>query len=161
VFILGEIFELSDREASELLDLTPDHFRQLLGRARAQLSAFMQARCGLVDPRNPCRCHTKTRAFVRDGIVDPENLTFLPKVVAGARDLAAHVAPHLGAVAARPLLGPDVLHAANHDGTGAGEPPSAGELLRAQPWFESPDLAAKVVSLLAWPRTQDPRAEPS
>lgn len=35
VFILGELFQLSDREGGELLELSPDHYRQLLTRARA------------------------------------------------------------------------------------------------------------------------------
>jgi RNA polymerase sigma factor (sigma-70 family) len=138
-FILGEIFEVSDREGAELLGVTPDNFRQLLGRARAQLSSFVRNRCGLVDPRNPCRCSHKTRAFVRDGIVEPERLTFLPQIVAEARRLSARVAADLDASAlpapARAL--------------------SIGELLRAQPYFDSPDVAARVMSLLSWPRPGD------
>lgn len=76
VFLLGEILEVSDTIAAELLDLGRDNFRQRLSRAREQLSAFMLGRCGLVNPENPCRCARKTGAFIRDGIVDPKRLQF-------------------------------------------------------------------------------------
>lgn len=76
VFLLGEMFDVSDVIGSEMLEISRDNFRQQLSRARRDLSAFMQDRCGLVDPRNACRCARKTRSFVRDGIVDPERLVF-------------------------------------------------------------------------------------
>lgn len=130
VFILGELFEMSDREGGEILDLAPDHFRQLLSRARSQLTSFMQDRCGLFDPKNPCRCRDKTRAFVRDGIVDPKRLTFRPEILVEARRLSTRIAPDLPAR------------------------PSVSELLRAPPAFESPDLAARVAASFAWPRPE-------
>lgn len=76
VFVLGEVFEVNDTVGSQVLDISKDNFRQLLSRARKDLSAFMQDRCGLVNPRNPCRCARKTRAFVRDGVVDPRQRVF-------------------------------------------------------------------------------------
>jgi RNA polymerase sigma factor (sigma-70 family) len=76
VFLLGEILETGDALGAELLDLTRDNFRQRLCRARDQLGAFMQGRCGLVNPANPCRCVRKTGAFIRDKIVDPMRLQF-------------------------------------------------------------------------------------
>lgn len=76
VFVLGEVFEVNDTVGSQVLDISKDNFRQLLSRARKDLSAFMQDRCGLVNPRNPCRCARKTRAFVRDGVVDPGQRVF-------------------------------------------------------------------------------------
>lgn len=76
VFVLGEVFEISDTAGSQVLDMSKDNFRQRLSRARQELGAFMQDRCGLVNPRNPCRCARKTRAFVREGIVNPAQLVF-------------------------------------------------------------------------------------
>ena len=37
---------------------------------------YVSGRCGLVDPKNPCRCPKKTRQFIRQGIVDKNNLRF-------------------------------------------------------------------------------------
>ena len=89
VFLLGEIFEISDTVGSQVLDISKDNFRQLLSRARLELSAFMQNRCGLVNPSNPCRCERKTRAFVRDGVVDPTQRVFARAHVIRVKDLSA------------------------------------------------------------------------
>jgi RNA polymerase sigma factor (sigma-70 family) len=89
VFVLGELFEVSDTVGSEVLELTRANFRQRLARARHQLHEFLRGRCGLVDPRNPCRCARKTRAFVRDGVVDPERLLFAHPHVERMREASA------------------------------------------------------------------------
>lgn len=77
VFVLGDLLEVGDTLGAEVLELTPDNFRQRLSRARRQLLEFARGHCGLLDARNPCRCARKTRAFVRDGIVDPRRLLFV------------------------------------------------------------------------------------
>ncbi len=76
VFLLGEILETSDVVAAELMGIGRDNFRQQLARAREQLSSFMHGRCGLVNPQNSCRCARKTKAFIKDGIVDPNRIQF-------------------------------------------------------------------------------------
>lgn len=76
VFLLGELLETSDAVAADLMGIGRDNFRQQLARARGQLSSFMQGRCGLVNPPKPCRCARKTKAFIKDGIVDPGRLQF-------------------------------------------------------------------------------------
>src|SRR5439155_25197785 len=48
VYILGEIFEVSDAVGAELLDISRDNFRQRLTRARRDLHNFMNDKCGLV-----------------------------------------------------------------------------------------------------------------
>ncbi|MBI5544166.1 MAG: RNA polymerase sigma factor [Deltaproteobacteria bacterium] len=96
VFVLGEIFEVSDALGSELLGLSRDNFRQRLARARAQLERFLRSECGLVDPSNPCRCARKTAAFIRDGIVDPDNLRFARAHVGLVRSVAPARAQALG-----------------------------------------------------------------
>jgi RNA polymerase sigma factor (sigma-70 family) len=76
VFVLGDLLEVSDTMGAEVLELSPDNFRQRLTRARRQLVEFAQGHCGLVDAANRCRCARKTRAFIRDGLVDPKRLLF-------------------------------------------------------------------------------------
>ena len=56
VYILAEIFGVSDRVGAELLDISRDNFRQKLSRARRDLHSFMENKCGLVNAGNPCRC---------------------------------------------------------------------------------------------------------
>jgi hypothetical protein len=64
-------------------------------RARQDLYNWMNARCGLVNKSNPCRCSKKTKNFIEAGFVDPENLMFNSryrnKMVELSRDQAASI----------------------------------------------------------------------
>lgn len=75
-YIVGELFGADHRTAAAVLALTPAAFRKRLERARRDLRTFMQRRCGLLDPANPCRCSRKTAGFIRAGWVDPEAKRF-------------------------------------------------------------------------------------
>jgi len=86
-FILGEVFGIDHRLASEFLEITPDNFRQRLARARRDLYNFMNNKCGLVNKNNPCRCPKKTKGMIQMGIVDPERLQFNTNYVQRIRDL--------------------------------------------------------------------------
>ena len=77
VYIVGEVFEIDHNLASEIFETTPDNFRQKLSRARKDLYQWMHNRCGLVNLSNPCRCKSKTKAFIEAGYVDPKNLKWL------------------------------------------------------------------------------------
>ena len=77
VFTLGEIFGASDTIGSEILEMSPDNFRQSLARARRDLYQFMNGQCGLVNSNNPCRCPKKTQGFINAGHVDPHRLQFV------------------------------------------------------------------------------------
>jgi RNA polymerase sigma factor (sigma-70 family) len=87
-YIFGEIFKVSDTTGAELLEITPENFRQRLARARRDLHSFMNDKCGLVNPANPCRCAKKTRGFMQAGYVDPANLLFARERVEHVRDVA-------------------------------------------------------------------------
>lgn len=87
VYILGEVFRVDHRLASEFLEISPDNFRQKLARARRDLYNFMNNKCGLVNKDNPCRCPKKTKGLVQIGIVDPERLQFNAHYVKRIREL--------------------------------------------------------------------------
>jgi len=87
IYILGEVFRIDHRLASEFLEISPDNFRQKLARARRDLYNFMNNKCGLVNKNNPCRCPKKTKGLVQMGIVDPERLQFNAHYVQRIRDL--------------------------------------------------------------------------
>ena len=55
------------------------------------LRNFMNDKCGLVNPANPCRCAKKTRGFIQAGYVDPENLLFVHERIREVRDVAPKV----------------------------------------------------------------------
>jgi len=87
-YILGAILGVSDAVAAEVLELTSENFRQRLARARRDLRNFMNDKCGLVNPANPCRCAKKTRGFIQAGHVDPENLLFVRERICKVREAA-------------------------------------------------------------------------
>jgi hypothetical protein len=87
-FILGEIFGVSSDLGADVMDISPDNFRQLLSRARRDLYQFMQNKCGLINSANPCRCAKKTRGFMQMGFLDPDNLQFTKTRLAGINEVA-------------------------------------------------------------------------
>src|ERR1700730_15708614 len=90
-YILGAIFGVSDTVAAEVLEITPENFRQRLARARRDLRNFMNDKCGLVNPANPCRCAKKTRGFIQEGYIDPDNLLFSRGRMSEVREAAPKV----------------------------------------------------------------------
>jgi hypothetical protein len=87
-YVLGGIFDVSDTVAAEVLEISPENFRQRLARARRDLRNFMNDKCGLVNQANPCRCAKKTRGFIQAGHVDPENLLFVRERISKVREAA-------------------------------------------------------------------------
>ena len=69
-YVLGDIFELSDTEAASALEIDAAAFRQRLHRARALVTAFVQARCGLVSPAAACRCERRVNQAMRLGRIE-------------------------------------------------------------------------------------------
>ena len=98
VYVLGEIFGVSDVVGAELLDLSRDNFRQKLARARRDLHQFMDGQCGLVNAANPCRCAKKTQAFMRAGYLDPNKLVFAKNHMTRVREIAPKVHDDLEAL---------------------------------------------------------------
>ena len=87
-YTLGAILGVTDSIAAEVLEITSENFRQRLARARRDLRNFMNDKCGLVNPANPCRCAKKTRGFIQAGYVDPENLLFVRERICKVREAA-------------------------------------------------------------------------
>lgn len=77
-YILGDIFEVTDTEAAEVLDINPAAYRQRLRRARGAVTVFVQSRCGLVSELAACRCERRVGQALKIG-----------RVVKGRRDLSA------------------------------------------------------------------------
>jgi RNA polymerase sigma factor (sigma-70 family) len=76
IYILGEMFEVGHNLGGEILGITPGNFRIKLMRTREELYNWMNKKCGLVNINNPCRCSKKTRGYISEGKVDPDNLKF-------------------------------------------------------------------------------------
>ncbi len=66
-YVLGEIFELEQGEAAEILDLSPAAYRKRLSRARGEVLAFTSRHCGLVSGSAKCLCPRRLPAAVKLG----------------------------------------------------------------------------------------------
>ncbi len=101
IFTLGEILGVSDSVGAEVLEMTPENFRQCLTRARRDLHSFMNNQCGLVNKSNPRRCSKKTRGFIEERNVDPHRLLFVPEHVEKVRDVAGQTVREIDHVVER------------------------------------------------------------
>lgn len=90
VLILGCIFNFKSTVAAELLDMTPENFRQQLSRAKADLYNFMDNNCGLINPSNSCRCHKKTKGFIKEGLVNAKTGQFFTEITETIGNIVAN-----------------------------------------------------------------------
>ena len=88
IFILGSIFNIKSNVAAKLLEITAENFRQQLSRAKADLFQFMDNKCGLINPNNPCRCSKKTKGFMKDGLIDERAIQFKAELVTQINQIA-------------------------------------------------------------------------
>jgi len=128
IYILGEIFEVTDGVGAELLEISRESFRQKLSRARRDLHSFMNERCGLVNRANPCRCAKKTRGFMQAGYVDPGSLLFAHQHLKQVREVVE--------AKAEALMTLDAQYS---------------EVFRQHPFYATRDLVPALRRLLAGP----------
>jgi RNA polymerase sigma factor (sigma-70 family) len=126
VYILGVIFQVSDKIAAGILDIRPDNYRQKLSRARKHMFNFMHDKCGLMNKNNPCSCEKKTKALIDCGYVDPEKLLFNISYV---RSVESVVGKKM-----------EVLNEIMDE--------KCGELFRENPFQEPPDFVIKLRKIL-------------
>lgn len=81
VFILSSIFELGNKEASDVLSISYDSYRQILSRTNKRISCFMKADCGLVNEKAKCKCRKRINIAIERKRLDPENLIYSKKLV--------------------------------------------------------------------------------
>jgi RNA polymerase sigma factor (sigma-70 family) len=125
IYILGEIFAVTDVVGAELLEISRENFRQRLARARRDLHSFMHDKCGLVNRANPCRCAKKTQGFMKAGLLNPDKLLFAREHVTRVKEVAPKKHRELNAL--------DEAYA---------------EIHRAHPFQTPPDFAASLRELL-------------
>ena len=76
VYILTEILEFNGKEGARILNLTPENYRKKLSRSRQKVRNFLSKKCGLANPKNPCRCHKKIDFLINQNIIDPKGLRY-------------------------------------------------------------------------------------
>jgi RNA polymerase sigma factor (sigma-70 family) len=59
VYVLSSMFEVNSVVGAEVLEMTPEAFRQKLSRAKSKLKNFLERNCGLVNPSATCQCRKR------------------------------------------------------------------------------------------------------
>jgi hypothetical protein len=75
-YILGDILNFNSIEGANIQNISPEAFRKRLSRAREQLFAFMQANCGIAQPKNNCRCKKQIGHCISTNRITPKKLLF-------------------------------------------------------------------------------------
>ena len=78
-YILGEIFEYDNIQASYILDIEPEAFRKRLSIARKSVRDFMSRNCGIYDEKNSCRCTKQINYDLDIKRINPKQLLFADK----------------------------------------------------------------------------------
>lgn len=86
-YVLGDVLELGQAEAAEVLEISPANYRQRLARARGKVTEFTAKTCGVAQKGAACSCPRRLPAAVAAGRVtarpDP--------MLAAAPDYASNV----------------------------------------------------------------------
>jgi RNA polymerase sigma factor (sigma-70 family) len=126
VYVLGVIFQVIDKVAAEILDITRENYRKKLERARKHMFNFMHDKCGLMDKNNPCKCEKKTKALIDCGYVNPDKLLFNVSYVRSVESVVEIKAQQLDEIMD--------MH--------------CGELFREDPFLDPPDFVIKLRKVL-------------
>lgn len=76
IFILGTMFKINSRMAAEILDMTPENYRQKLSRARRKMADFLSVHCGLSET-GYCRCQKRVGYAIKEHRLNPNQLEYL------------------------------------------------------------------------------------
>ncbi len=70
IFILGTMFRLDSRVAGEILEMTPENYRQRLSRIRRKMADFLGQYCGEYGS-GTCRCKNRINYAIQNHRINP------------------------------------------------------------------------------------------
>ncbi len=76
IFILGTMFKLDSRIAGEILEMTPEAYRQRLSRIRRKMADFLQQYCGVYGGGS-CRCKDRVNYAIQSHRLHPQQLDYV------------------------------------------------------------------------------------
>lgn len=76
IFIFGTMFKLDSRIASEILEITPENYRQKLSRTRKKVANFLASYCGLTGSEI-CNCKKRVDYAISQKRINPKKTEFL------------------------------------------------------------------------------------
>lgn len=75
IFVLGTMFKPDSRVAGEILEITPEAYRQRLSRIRRRVAEFLGTYCGEYGG-GKCRCGDRLDYAIQNHRLDPESLNY-------------------------------------------------------------------------------------
>ena len=75
VFVIGTMFGVDSKIAGEILDMTPENYRQILHRTRKKMAKFLSEYCGL-SGTGSCNCKKRIGYAVSQHRLDPKDLEY-------------------------------------------------------------------------------------
>lgn len=79
IFILGTMFRIDSRIAGEILDMTPEAYRQKLSRIRRKVAEFLEQYCGEYGS-GTCRCSERLNYAIQNHRLNPKQLDYTSAV---------------------------------------------------------------------------------
>lgn len=77
IFILGTMFRLDSRIAAEVLEMTPEAYRQRLSRVRKKMAGFLGQYCGAYGS-GKCNCKDRVNYAIQNHRINPLQLDYVP-----------------------------------------------------------------------------------
>lgn len=75
IFVLGTMFRVNSKLAGEILDMTPENYRQKLSRAKKQVAKFLTCHCGLTNT-GFCSCEKRVGFAIQSKRLNPRKLEY-------------------------------------------------------------------------------------
>ena len=75
IFILGTMFQIDSRIAGEILEMTPEAYRQRLSRIRRKMADFLEQYCGEYG-KGRCRCKDRVNYAIQSHRISPHQLDY-------------------------------------------------------------------------------------
>lgn len=79
IFILGTMFRLDSHIAGEILEMTPEAYRQRLSRIRKKMAGFLSSYCGEYG-EGKCKCADRVNYAIQNHRIHPMRLGFTSAV---------------------------------------------------------------------------------
>jgi len=75
IFILGTMFKIDSRIAGDILEITPEAYRQRLSRIRRKMADFLEQYCGEYGD-GQCRCKNRVNYAIQNHRINPLQLDY-------------------------------------------------------------------------------------
>lgn len=72
IFVLGTMFHADSRMAGEILEISPETYRQRLSRVRKKMASFLSEYCGEYG-NGTCRCANRVNYAIHNHRIDPSH----------------------------------------------------------------------------------------